>query len=410
MPSRTLPTFTRAEVEAHNNKKSCYVTIGANVYDVTDFAHDHPGGADLVFEYAGKDVEAILRDPTSHPHSEAAYEVLDDSLVGFVINQKTVNGSVSKTNGTVNGKVNGHANGNGNGNDNDTDNGVTKSENEGVKMNERGELWDGERWVHPRTGMASEEDLSKETDYTNDYKKHKFLDLSRPLFPQIWYGGFSKEFYLDQVHRPRHYKGGESAPLFGNFLEPLSKTPWWVVPLAWLPPVAYSLYLAREGMKSTMEESLYFGLGLFLWTLIEYILHRFLFHLDQWLPDNRVGITAHFLLHGIHHYLPMDKYRLVMPPTLFVVLATPFYKLAHCVFSYSWHVATAVFCGGIFGYVCYDLTHYFLHHQNLPLWYKELKKYHLQHHFLDYELGFGVTSRFWDSVFGTELPPIVKAN
>ncbi|GJD01891.1 cytochrome b5-like Heme/Steroid binding domain-containing protein [Colletotrichum higginsianum] len=356
MPSRTLPTFTRAEVEAHNTKKSCYVTIGANVYDVTDFAQDHPGGDDLVFEYAGKDVEAILRDPTSHPHSEAAYEVLDDSLVGFVINQKAVNGSgngsVHKVNGTSNGKANGHANGDANVNGN----GAAETENEGVKMNEHGELWDGERWVHPRTGMASEDDLSKETDYTTDYKKHKFLDLSRPLFPQMWYGGFSKEFYLDQVHRPRHYKGGESAPLFGNFLEPLSKTPWWVVPLAWLPPVAYHLYLARDGMESTTQEFLYFGLGLFLWTLIEYILHRFLFHLDHW------------------------------------------------------HAATAVFCGGIFGYICYDLTHYFLHHQNLPLWYKELKKYHLQHHFLDYELGFGVTSRFWDSVFGTELPPIVKAN
>ena len=83
----------------------------------------------------------------------------------------------------------------------------------------------------------------------------------------------------------------------------------------------------------------------------------------RYLPDNRVGITAHFLLHGIHHYLPMDKYRLVMPPTLFVALATPFYKLAHTVFFYDWYAATAVFCGGIFGYICYDLTHYFLHHK-----------------------------------------------
>lgn len=125
--------------------------------------------------------------------------------------------------------------------------------------------------------------------------------------------------------------------------------------------------------------------------------------LYRWLPDNRVGLTLHFLLHGVHHYLPMDKYRLVMPPTLFVVLATPFWKLAHAIFYWHWHTATAVFCGGIFGYICYDLTHYFLHHQNLPLWYRELKKYHLAHHFLDYELGFGVTSKVWDRVFGTEL-------
>lgn len=130
----------------------------------------------------------------------------------------------------------------------------------------------------------------------------------------------------------------------------------------------------------------------------------------SYLPNNRVAITLHFLLHGIHHYLPMDKYRLVMPPTLFVVLATPFWYLAHTIIPYSWHAATAVYCGGIFGYVCYDLTHYFIHHQNLPLWYQGLKKHHLAHHFLDYELGFGVTSKFWDYIFGTELEYSVKTN
>lgn len=116
-----------------------------------------------------------------------------------------------------------------------------------------------------------------------------------------------------------------------------------------------------------------------------------------------MGITTHFLLHGIHHYLPMDRYRLVMPPTLFFFLAIPFYHLAHTVFYWDWYVATAVFCGGIFGYICYDLTHYFLHHKTLPSYYKTLKQYHLDHHYKDYENGFGVTSRFWDRVFGTEL-------
>jgi 4-hydroxysphinganine ceramide fatty acyl 2-hydroxylase len=40
---------------------------------------------------------------------------------------------------------------------------------------------------------------------------------------------------------------------------------------------------------------------------------------------------------------------------------------------------------------------------SLPSYYQELKKYHLQHHFKDYQKGFGVTSKFWDKVFGTEL-------
>jgi 4-hydroxysphinganine ceramide fatty acyl 2-hydroxylase len=59
----------------------------------------------------------------------------------------------------------------------------------------------------------------------------------------------------------------------------------------------------------------------------------------------------------------MDKYRLVMPPALLTMLAFPFWHLAHALFFYDWNAATAVFCGGLFGYVCYDLTHYFLHHR-----------------------------------------------
>lgn len=249
MPGRTLPTFTRAEVESHNTEKSVYVTIQTKVYDVTDFVDDHPGGGDLIMEYAGKDVEEILKDGDSHPHSEAAYEVLDESLVGFVAPEKAV-GAAEASNGSVE-KVNG----------------ASSSATEGNPV------------IHPRTGMSCEEDLSKDTDASSDYKKHKFLDLNKPLFPQIWFGGFSKEFYLDQVHRPRHYKGGKSAPLFGNFLEPLSLTPWWVVPTIWVPAVMYGTSVASQGLSPAATAG-YWGFGLFFWTIIEYCMHRFLFHID----------------------------------------------------------------------------------------------------------------------------------
>ncbi|KAF1954775.1 Inositolphosphorylceramide-B hydroxylase [Byssothecium circinans] len=389
MPARTLPTIPTAEVLSHNTEKSCYVTIGTKVYDVTAFISDHPGGGDLILEYGGKDVEKILADEVSHTHSEAAYEILDESLVGFVVTEPILNGT-TKSNKPA-------------------EIVPLPPTKEGVAELELVQ----QQPLYESTGMSTAEDLSKETDITSDYKRHKFLDLSRPLFLQVWFGGFDKDFYLDQVHRPRHYRGGDSAPLFGNFLEPLSKTPWWMIPTFWLPPVVYGTGLA-VGALGVGQTVGYWVFGVFFWTIVEYVLHRCLFHLDYYLPNNRVAITAHFLLHGIHHYLPMDKYRLVMPPTLFVVLAAPFWKLAHAIFFYNWYAATAAYCGGIFGYVCYDLTHYFLHHRNLPAWYRALKKYHLAHHFADYQNGFGVTSRFWDWVFGTELdisaPKLVKTS
>jgi 4-hydroxysphinganine ceramide fatty acyl 2-hydroxylase len=42
--------------------------------------------------------------------------------------------------------------------------------------------------------------------------------------------------------------------------------------------------------------------------MLEYGLHRFLFHIDYWLPDRPFFLMLHFLLHGIHHYMPMDRY------------------------------------------------------------------------------------------------------
>ena len=259
-PSRTLPTFLQAEVAQHNTAESCYVTIGTRVFDVTDFVDSHPGGAELVLEYGGKDVTKILKDQDSHTHSEAAYEVLEDSFIGFVATQKVLEPAVKSIR---------------------PDEIVPLPPTEdGLKELKQNGAANGVA-VYATTGMSSEADLTKETDLVNDYKTHKFLDLNKPLLMQVWFGGFSKEFYLEQVHRPRHYKGGESAPLFGNFLEPLSKTPWWVVPMVWVPPVAYGTYIARAGLSSTVEEAAYWGLGLFLWTLVEYLLHRFLFHLDR---------------------------------------------------------------------------------------------------------------------------------
>ncbi|KAG9939874.1 fatty acid hydroxylase, partial [Aureobasidium melanogenum] len=367
MPGRTLPTIPQADVASHNTAKSCYVTVGTKVYDITPFLEDHPGGGDLIVEYGGKDVKDIMDDAASHFHSESAWEILDDYLVGFVATESVMK---SVTNSTHPADIVPLP---------PSESGAEQLRNDGVNQP-----------LYETTGMSCEEDLSKETDATSDYRTHKFLDLNKPLLMQVWRGGFTKDFYLEQVHRPRHYKGGESAPLFGNFLEPLSKTPWWVVPTVWMPPVAYGTFVSGQGL-STVGLASYWITGLCIWTLVEYVLHRFLFHLDQYLPDNRVGITLHFLLHGIHHYLPMDRLRLVMPPTLFLVLATPFWYLAHTVFFYDWNAATAVFCGGIFGYICYDLTHYFLHHKTLPAYWRELKKYHLAHHFADYENGFGVT-------------------
>ena len=262
MPGRTLPTIPTSDVESHNSSKSCYVTLGSKVFDVTSFLDDHPGGGDLILEYGGKDVAEIMGDEISHAHSEAAYEILEDHLIGFVAKEKVID-AVTESN---------------------KPDSIVPLPPNATGMQElrmRGAAAGiEEKVVFEATGMSSADDLSKETDHSVDYKTHKFLDLNRPLFLQIWNGGFSKKFYLEQVHRPRHYKGGDSAPLFGNFLEPLSKTAWWVVPSLWLPPVFYGTFVSFCNLSGMIEVATYWLTGLAVWTLIEYGLHRCLFHLD----------------------------------------------------------------------------------------------------------------------------------
>ena len=53
----------------------------------------------------------------------------------------------------------------------------------------------------------------------------------------------------------------------------------------------------------------------------------------------------------------------------------------------------------------YDCTHYALHHvdtrQYKGSYFHRLQKYHNQHHFGGEEAGYGVSSKFWDIIFGT---------
>lgn len=59
----------------------CVVESG-KVYDVTDFAERHPGGADKVASNVGKDITGILKDVKSHKHSANAYSILKQYYIG----------------------------------------------------------------------------------------------------------------------------------------------------------------------------------------------------------------------------------------------------------------------------------------------------------------------------------------
>ena len=122
--------------------------------------------------------------------------------------------------------------------------------------------------------------------------------------------------------------------------------------------------------------------GVFFWTLSEYLLHRFFFHgEDYWLPNHPFILAHHFMIHGIHHAYPMDRYRLVFPVVpgyiiLFFIVFRPIEAFSPIQYIH------ALKSGLLLGYVIYDLIHYFLHHSSPRSGYfKSLKVYHMQHHY-----------------------------
>ena len=61
--------------------------------------------------------------------------------------------------------------------------------------------------------VAPDDFQPEETDTARDFEKNQFLDLRRPMLLQLLRADFSKSYYLQQVHQPRHLS--TSAPLFG---------------------------------------------------------------------------------------------------------------------------------------------------------------------------------------------------
>ena len=63
----------------------------------------------------------------------------------------------------------------------------------------------------------------------------------------------------------------------------------------------------------------FFFFGIFFYTWLEYMLHRYVFHMATYTKTRE---KLQYVMHGVHHEFPKDKSRLAMPPLLSITLAT----------------------------------------------------------------------------------------
>ncbi|XP_070505602.1 uncharacterized protein [Chironomus tepperi] len=240
------------------------------------------------------------------------------------------------------------------------------------------------------------------SDSNNKDSLEHLVDWNKPMIAQI-----SKldNSYYEWVNSPvdRHLK------LFENdILELFTKTPWYLPLLFWTPVIMFLIFIESSSFGTSFEmyskTIMWVALGFCFWTLFEYIMHRFVFHIDvRRFPRLK---TFHFIFHGNHHKVPFDEYRLVFPPFPAAVIAIIGYQLLRGLHFCGLISHPVLFIAGILiGFLCYDMTHYYIHFASPTNTYLyNLKRYHYKHHFVSYERGFGVSNKFWDGIFSTEIP------
>ncbi|CAO1428597.1 unnamed protein product [Diamesa hyperborea] len=236
-----------------------------------------------------------------------------------------------------------------------------------------------------------------------DESMEHLVDWNSAMIPQISQLGANYDEWVNKpVDRPLR--------LFSNsIMESLSKTPWFLPPIIWIPVIFYLIDYETKTIPidqySNLTVFLHLFSGILLWSLVEYTLHRFVFHMN--VKKRPVMATFHFLLHGLHHKVPFDENRLVFPPFPAAILAYLFYQpiyLIHLLFSNILSYPILLLAGGMMGYLCYDMIHFYIHYGNPRFtFFYNLKRYHYNHHFVHHDAGFGISSNVWDTVFGTRI-------
>lgn len=186
--------------------------------------------------------------------------------------------------------------------------------------------------------------------------------------------------------------------LFSNpILEKLSRTHIAVPLIIFFTYSGGLLYwnIQNTNLSSITTVSLFF-VGLISFTWVEYMVHRYVFHLK---PYTAFRAKLQYTMHGVHHEFPKDKDRLAMPPLLSITISTILLLLLKVIMG---DFVFAFLPGFLVGYASYLAVHYMVHAYAPPKnFLKTLWVNHSIHHYKDGEVVFGVSSPLWDYIYGT---------
>jgi len=101
-----------AEIGKHNNVNDCWLLVGGKIYNVTSYIYQHPGNADTIIPYCGKESsEAFANKGANSPHSSQATSLLNSFFIGN-LNDNIKSGTLPGNPQTINNNGNTQYNGN----------------------------------------------------------------------------------------------------------------------------------------------------------------------------------------------------------------------------------------------------------------------------------------------------------
>jgi sterol desaturase/sphingolipid hydroxylase (fatty acid hydroxylase superfamily) len=183
-----------------------------------------------------------------------------------------------------------------------------------------------------------------------------------------------------------------------NFFEFFSKVHPSAPFILWIPIVLYVAASNLVDHTTTLTQfAAFFPLGFLTWQVLEYFIHKKLFH---WLGIGPISRRFHDIVHGFHHKYPDDDTRLVMPLTVSIALATIIG--AGVWFLHRPDMTVPWWTGLVGGYLWYDFTHWSTHNREpMTKWGRTLRAHHMMHHFGDHDANFGISHMWIDRVLGS---------
>lgn len=136
--------------------------------------------------------------------------------------------------------------------------------------------------------------------------------------------------------------------------------------------------------------------GVFSWTFLEYVIHRFLGHRKK--GNNPITSEHHRHHREGGYFAPLWK--------KFVLAAIVVSALTLLMGGFSGWLNGVLFASGLVGmYLVYEVFHKLLHiWAPLTLYGRWARKHHFYHHFKSPSKNHGVTTPIWDIIFGTHAP------